>query len=272
MASLNTVTPPIKIWLLSDFHSELLVPHKACKALSAIAETVKESKDCRKALFIAGDLGNPRAQTFPGFLEILKDAFDVVIGVAGNHEYYRVTRDRVSILQIDECLHAAYAKAGCTFLQCEETTLFGKKRVVGATLWSDINYESFAGLNDSVHVFDDMKDYLGLHKAHTAYLEKALGDDNPLVITHHLPTFKAIHPVYRCKSCNEVKEECRHGINPGFATDLDHLIKRSEKWFCGHTHESFYTQGVALNPYGYAGERKLTKWLNMPLWAVSSQG
>lgn len=258
---------PVKIWCISDLHSELSSLHKALKIIRGFSERVKSYPTCRKILFIPGDFGNPRSETYSQCLQLLASSFDHIVGVAGNHEYYRVVRDKVTIDHIDEYLHHLYQRNNSTFLQCEETYLFNTYKVIGATLWSDIDSQTYASMNDGVYIFKDIQEYQHLHKHHREYLEGAVGDSKSLVITHHLPTFKAIHPCYRCLKCRQESLECSHDFNTGYASNLDHLVAKTSGWFCGHTHESFPTPGVYLNPYGYPGESKTTTWLNTPIWS-----
>lgn len=66
-----------------------------------------------------------------------------------------------------------------------------------------------------------------------------------IVITHHLPSYKSIHPKYSHLS----------DTNGAFASNLDDLVKLSYMWMHGHTHTSFdYKIGdtrVICNPRGY---------------------
>lgn len=70
-----------------------------------------------------------------------------------------------------------------------------------------------------------------------------------LVITHHLPSYKSIAKKYQGSS-----------LNPYFASNLDHLVRKLNPalWIHGHTHSNLgYLLGttrIFCNPKGYDRE------------------
>ncbi|WP_274534676.1 hypothetical protein [Aureimonas sp. AU20] len=76
-------------------------------------------------------------------------------------------------------------------------------------------------------------------------------DGPTVVVTHHAPTPRSIHPRYE----GDV-------ANPAFASDLTDLVARvgPDLWIHGHVHDSFdYRIGrtrVLANPKGYGDENK----------------
>lgn len=74
---------------------------------------------------------------------------------------------------------------------------------------------------------------------------------NSIVVTHHLPTYKSVHPKY-------------HGseLNRFFVCEMDNIIEKNKPnyWLHGHSHENqdyrLFNSKVICNPYGYPGESK----------------
>ena len=91
-----------------------------------------------------------------------------------------------------------------------------------------------------------------LFKKHVAWLEAALAapyDGPTVVITHHAPSLRSIHPRFAGSL-----------LNACFVSDLERLIgaDRVQLWIHGHTHDSFdyMLNGtrVVCNPRGYSRE------------------
>jgi 3',5'-cyclic AMP phosphodiesterase CpdA len=180
-----------------------------------------------------------------------------VVLVPGNHEFYGHDMPRE--------LEAGAREArehGIHLLDCGEVH-FGDLRVLGCTLWTDYELDGTPrksmeaagrGLNDHRRIrvgerFFAPSDALAIHRRHRAWLSerlRAAHDGATVVVTHHCPSRRSVHPSYALSP-----------INPGFASDLDELIleTRPELWVHGHTHSSFdYVLGVTrvlCNPKGY---------------------
>jgi Icc-related predicted phosphoesterase len=151
-------------------------------------------------------------------------------------------------------------------------------RFLGGTLWTDIPKEHVSmierGMNDyhqsimrkgqdgwaggdikmSVH------NTVGWHRETVKFLTEELSKDfdgKTVVVTHHLPSFKSVHPQYTGSI-----------LNHGFASDLDSLIEETQPdiWFHGHTHSNCdYKIGktwVLCNPRGYHGYELNTGFRN----------
>lgn len=95
-------------------------------------------------------------------------------------------------------------------------------------------------------------DSAALFKVHAGWLQikRAESFSGPIVvITHHAPSRKSIHP----KFADSLLNAC-------FVSDARHLIdgSRAHLWIHGHTHDSFdyFLNGtrVVCNPRGYAKE------------------
>lgn len=173
-----------------------------------------------------------------------------VVMVAGNHEHYRSS--------IDAELAAARAAAprfGITFLEDEVATVAGLT-FAGATLWTDYEiYGDPESAKRAASVFlNDHSAIRGFpptaararHDASRAFLDRTSCD---VVVTHHLPSHRSVHPSY-----------VGDPLTPAFASDLEDLVARRSPalWIHGHTHRSCgYRTGatrVVCNPHGYGGE------------------
>ena len=184
-----------------------------------------------------------------------------VVYVPGNHEYYGGRYHNVR-----DNLREAACSLEIHLLDGDEVVLDGA-RFLGTTLWTD--FELYGSEPEDVEramhdVKRLMRDYrsirfgpqgkfhpeqsLRIHREQLTWLQSRLHEpfDGPtVVVTHHLPHRRSIHPKY---------EGAR--LNPGFASDLAHLVRSPVRmWVHGHTHESmdYAVDGtrVVCNPRGY---------------------
>jgi calcineurin-like phosphoesterase family protein len=69
-----------------------------------------------------------------------------------------------------------------------------------------------------------------------------------VVVTHHGPSARSIHPRYLGEP-----------VNAAFVSELDGLVEKADLWLHGHVHDSFdYMVGdcrVVANPRGYPRNR-----------------
>ena len=146
-----------------------------------------------------------------------------------------------------------------------EATVIDGVRFLGATLWSDFRivgeqreaamaearrfmYDfSRIRLGEATFTPEDSADVFALH---AGWLERALAEPHAgptVVITHHAPSAKSIHPRFAGSL-----------LNGCFVSDAERLAggERARLWIHGHTHDSFdYTLNgtrVVCNPRGYA--------------------
>lgn len=201
-----------------------------------------------------------------------RDAFkQPVLYVAGNHEHYGQNLRAVLV----RCREAA---AGTNVHVLENDVIIGGIRFVGCTLWTDfalwgedkieraqkycanfltdfrvIGY----GRSDRWSTKHKFKpgEMRSLHLASRAWLDAILAqpfDGKTVVVTHHLPSLKCVHPKY-------LKDEQGRLFSAAFASNLDGLIERHqpELWIHGHTHDNVdVTIGktrIVANPVGYPG-------------------
>lgn len=239
----------MKIQLASDVHLELLQQALPGERLILPAYGAD-------VLVLAGDITNGTQA-----IDLFKDWPVPVLYVAGNHEFYghALEQVRVSLAKAAEGTSIRFLDNG--------TADFGGVRFLGCTLWTDYRLYSDRSqeelmrnaercLNDhrliqsNGHVFS-AADALREHEHSCRWLEHELAapyDGKTVVITHHGPHPRSIHPRYT-----------ENATNAAFASKLDRLLTCADLWLHGHVHDSFdYNEGgcrVVANPLGYARNR-----------------
>jgi predicted phosphodiesterase len=187
-----------------------------------------------------------------------------VLYVAGNHEVYGGSIDGT----------AAELKRLCdgtrVHLLDDREVVIGGVRFLGSTLWTDFelfgddrrkseamaeakrllrDFSRIAVSESSGAVFTP-EDSAVLFRRHADWLESRLAtphDGPTVVITHHAPSPRSIHPRFAGSL-----------LNACFVSNLERLLggDRSQLWIHGHTHDSFDYQvngtRVVCNPRGYA--------------------
>ncbi|MEO8346147.1 MAG: metallophosphoesterase [Betaproteobacteria bacterium] len=208
---------------------------------------------------LAGDVARPReaASWARGFSK-------PVIYVPGNHEFYGG-----SIAETVAELKQLFAGTNIRVLDDEEIVVHGV-RFLGTTLWTDFMLfgDGEKRTEASQEALKFMRDFsrirvaetpeplftpshsAALFSTHAAWLESNLAAPYAgptVVITHHAPSRKSIHPRF----ANSLLNAC-------FVSDAERLIdgSRAQLWIHGHTHDSFdYVLNgtrVVCNPRGYA--------------------
>jgi hypothetical protein len=205
---------------------------------------------------VAGDVARPvEAVAFAAGLG------KPVLYVAGNHEFYggSIAGTRASLARL--C-----AGTPVTFLDDAET-IVGGVRFLGTTLWSDFRLDATEParaaardaarrtIRDFSHIRDEAtgrsftpEDSARLFDTHAAWLDRRLAvphDGPTVVITHHAPSPRSIHPRFAGSP-----------LNAAFVSDAARLLDgRAALWIHGHMHDSFdYVAGgtrVVCNPRGY---------------------
>lgn len=234
----------MKIQLASDLHLNRLMRTHPKERL--VRSNVKAD-----VLVLAGDIhaGDMAVDAFANWNK-------PIVMVAGNHEGYGRDWDetRKSLSKRCEGTHIH-------FLDNSSVVIDGV-RFLGTTLWSDFLVDGYTQQEGMERLERGVMDYklirlnnnrfttevaLKEHLECRKWLEKALDEkfDGPtVVVTHHGPHPKSIHPRWLSS-----------GINGGFVSDLTPLLKKAKLWLHGHVHDSFdYTvEGcrVVTNPHGY---------------------
>ncbi|HJU22288.1 MAG TPA: metallophosphoesterase family protein [Casimicrobiaceae bacterium] len=234
----------MKLHILSDLHL-------------AQAEFAWPPADADVAI-LAGDIARPmQAVAWAASLE------KPVLYVPGNHEFYRGSIDGTLATLRELC-----AGTDVRLLDDDEVVLHGV-RFLGSTLWTDFMLygeprresamrEGERFMNDFSRIRQTEtsptpftpEDSVARFAMHRAFLARKL--DEPfagptVVITHHAPSPRSIHPRF-----------VGSPLNPCFVSDVEGLMgaARARLWVHGHTHDSFdyVVNGtrVVCNPRGYA--------------------
>jgi len=185
-----------------------------------------------------------------------------IVYVPGNHEFYGE-----HIHDLTQELVMEGKRLGVDVLDGRSAVVSGV-RFLGATLWTDFALgggdprsvdRAMADARNGMYDFhvirygDNRKfrptDARAIHLTQVRWLRRQLAEEfggTTVVVTHHLPHRRSIHPKYEASN-----------LNPGFVSDLSNLMGSSVSlWIHGHTHESFdyVVNGtrVVCNPRGYA--------------------
>lgn len=238
----------MRIQVVSDLHLEL-----RDRAHGHRADGDGDFPASAPYLALLGDVGDPGSAAYGEFLARQAARFRRVFVVLGNHECYgRGVREALALAR-----GAAAGLPGVTVLERESVDVDGV-RVLGTTLWSDVDYQTACYMQDFRSIDGwSLATARAEHAACAAWLARELSRDVPtVVLTHHAPL-------------TGFTSAPRHAGSPfesGFATDLGHLVRRPGvlAWFHGHTHWSHATRVgrpgggrqvlVAANAAGLAGE------------------
>ena len=208
---------------------------------------------------LAGDVARPR-EAVAWALEFARP----VLYVPGNHEFYggSIEGTLAELRRLCEGTHV--------HLLDDSELVLGGVRFLGTTLWTDFGLfgageQKAAAKAEATRLLRDFSritlseaatapftpdDAAALCKRHAAWLDAALGQPHhgpTVVITHHAPSPRSIHPRFAGSL-----------LNACFVSDLERLAGagRAQLWIHGHTHDSFdYDLNgtrVVCNPRGYA--------------------
>lgn len=234
----------MKFQLLSDVHLEYLKE----------APKVPVNADY---LILAGDIGYPTSDIFYSFMRQTVMDFKRVFYVPGNHEYYE---KECSKREVDEIIDELADEIGFINLNMKKYEL-GDLTLLGATLWTETNTHNYNLLsmfmNDYKRIRNEYNSIITpwdtgrWHYESVTYIQRELEHPGKkIVVTHHLPSERYIHPGY--KDCP---------INCGFYSNLDYLFNDDIlAWCSGHTHckvnDYIGRTKICVNPLGYPGENK----------------
>jgi predicted phosphodiesterase len=234
----------------SDLHLERYVTQPAYESIL---------KPAAPYLALAGDIGHPQ-QLAPLFAWAAPQ-WDRIFYVAGNHEYYGASyeerfQELQELVKPYENLHFLHPSSPSFFCEAENVT------VVGSTLWSEVSpFGAWKSVADYKAIQGATVENLNvLHRAEKAALAseiRAWTDKGAQIcaITHHLPSFRLIHPRFAFSTVNDC-----------FASASDALLRPPVRlWIYGHSHAcSHKVINKVLcvsNAKGYEEER-VTGWRN----------
>lgn len=247
----------VKINYLSDIHSEF---YKQLKF-----EKIFNFDGTGEILCLCGDIGYPEHKIYEKFLEYCSKNFKHIFLVPGNHEYYS-NKNTKTIQSTNILLQNLCDKFNNVYFMNNKIKYLEEYQLyfIGSTLWTEIPYDKYYTIdnyNDFKKIYYEYEnskfilnpDYLNfLNSESIDFLTESINihkNDNKIILTHHLPTYKIISEKY--KNC---------GYNYFFANNLDDLIKNNNIniWLCGHSHTpniiNLDDTIIALNPIGYPNE------------------
>ena len=261
----------MKLQIVSDLHLEF---NESVRIKNAGADILCLAGDICLAQDLyrhpASSLGINKAENgkkaayYRRFFDQVSKEFDQVLYIMGNHEHYRSRwNDTASNLR-----EALEPWSNITLMD-DSWLNFGDTRIVGTTLWTDLNKGDPLTMMNIKSMMNDYNlitikrgelyhklrpvDTLEAHNRAMQLIKLATEswDGKIVILGHHSPSHKSIAPHYRN---NEL-------MNGGYHSDLSDYILSQDKiklWIHGHTHNSFdYTIGecrVICNPYGYRTE------------------
>jgi predicted phosphodiesterase len=256
----------MKIFLLSDLHLEG----------SNYKFPFPEADVC----ILAGDIcvaSRMNQDHIRNFFQRVSTSFERSYYVPGNHEYYHslygprhdsdYTEKHLNSFVGDRIIKRHLEEWGIDniiFMNCG-TDIHNGVKFIGGTLWTDYFGNNPLEKLKAIQCMADFSLISGFtpdrayeeHMLTRAHIKEEIGrpfDGPKVIITHHGPTLKSIHPRYRLSP--------EDYLNASFTSDCSELFhdieSPAELWVHGHTHEALnYMYGntrVVVNPRGYRGE------------------
>lgn len=236
--------PVFSVQYLSDVHLEFHSPARVTRLIASLERHAPN-------LILAGDIGNPAHPAYFRFLSAAATRFDRVFLIAGNHEFYGS-----SLAETEEEIRTlARFLPNVAFLHNERYSCASLPvHIFGGTMWSHITAEEEAEvariLSDGARIRGfgtqtSRNEHAAFVDLLAAEMDACGGDGKPfLVISHHLPLTRLVHPRYADSP-----------INSAFASDVALAEDpRVAAWFYGHTHTPRHGPRFFCNPLGYPGE------------------
>jgi predicted phosphohydrolase len=292
---LKEMEEKVEIQILSDVHTEFLLRNKRSGLdMDDVIDSLIQPK--AKYLALLGDIGCPAIQEsfvlYQEFLSRLEGKFEHIFVIAGNHEYYCPTESKMPMRVIKERIRKyCERKQYLTFLD-RNSYLIGNVRIIGATLWSDLDIDPIVEEDLVEHITDFSTIYLledanAIHASVSSACRNIRPDDmrqmfqedlayiidqvelaakqneKVIILTHHPPSFQGTSPEEYCDDKGSSKSS---RFASAFASDLEHLLftesfqKSVVCWAFGHTHHSSdqMINGIRLvsNQVGYRHKKE----------------
>jgi Icc-related predicted phosphoesterase len=227
----------MRLRICSDLHFEFMRDGGRSLSAELVADPAFD------VLVVAGDICSLH-DLYSSLVTISEAARDKpVVYVLGNHEAYGGTLDAA----IREARRAASSCSNLNLLEQQVACIQGQ-RFVGCTLWFP-HQGAPEPLDQCLGDFSyirDIYDWIAETAEQSARFLREQIRPGDVVVTHHLPHPKSIHPMYD-----------NSPLNAFFLHDLGELVEHAGAalWVHGHTHSSCdYTVGktrVVCNPFGY---------------------
>lgn len=243
----------MRLLVLSDTHFEFHKDHGKSFVNWIWEENKKDPPD---TIILAGDISD--IDRLRASIKMFAERFEaIIVFVIGNHELYGTTPQNAlkKAWRIEEDIEGVhwlemYPYDGTMSICFHDKNKLKEVNITGGTLWFPVPDDT--ARKDWINDFQCIHDFEPwVYEHHTITvrnLARHITQDG-IVVTHHGPSLKSIHPKYNGSP-----------INQFFTSDLEWLIesKKPSLWIQGHAHESLdYMIGktrVICNPFGYVRE------------------
>ncbi len=237
-----------RLWVMSDLHLE---SHR--DGGRAFIESL-EPPEC-DALVLAGDILSLKDfETARRLLEAFARKAPRLLFVPGNHEYYLTSPEQAEavLAELERALPTLdVLRAG------RVVELHGGQRVLGDTMWFE-HSDSWRQWRRYLMDFRTIEGFEPwVYERHAAWVRFAQSElrRGDVVVTHHLPSQRSVHPKFADSP-----------LNPFFVSDRSSLIAERQPalWIHGHTHERVDVHvgqtRIVANPHGYLREERDTRF------------
>lgn len=265
----------MKICYTSDLHLDFYIkpdktsPQKMKKLIKRLFGDI-ESSD---VLILAGDLSHYSAQTIM-FIECIKEYFDKIFIVAGNHEFYNVSKSQEQkytklYSKFNELKTLIKPLTDVHFLDGDIVEYKGKT-FGGAMGWYDLSYgyrlnTAYGYIptiqwkmysNDSRRI-PTLKNPLDIFEIEIKKIKSVLEKKPDIIISHFCPVSEGIVFNGKYKTDPTSAFYCFDGLDYIQNAKNDKNIKH---WFYGHIHDykvfDIYETNFYRNPLGYPKENE----------------
>lgn len=227
------MAPPVTFQILSDTHLECSV--------KSLVDMLGDGVGAARVLCLLGDIGSPFQASYVNFLKECAQAYEQVLVLSGNHEYYNTYA--MCIADIDKGIVELCERCGANvhFLN-NQMHVIDDVAFIGSTLWTQLPEEHkhavAAMYNDYNFIYCEPNvklhpDYTNkMFQRNLKFLESAINDGvkqglKNVLLTHHTPTFNKTAPKFDTSL-----------FRFGLSTELSPVLEDRyvKYWAFGHTH------------------------------------
>lgn len=233
--------------MLSDLHADQNSRWRS--AFAADKRAVKCGRGCPLdvILVVAGDIcPMVECDVFHEVCSHLTQIYSNVIMVPGNHEFYNCSREKAVLNFKSICssfgIHALL----------RDSVRLKNHLFLGTTLWTNPvdSMDSKYCMNDQKYCPDHTLDFVRSEHQRDVDWLKTQDLRTGIVVTHHVPSYDLIHPIYRTPRYD--------ASSSYFYSDQSELLSKSRMWIFGHTHMPMLQMVngcyCVCNPLGYSSE------------------
>ena len=255
----------MKIRLLSDLHLEM--PYNKAPISTRPFEYENLGED---VVVLAGDI-HTQGRHLSLIQTILASGAKVIM-VAGNHEAYGASFQAVhENLKEIENTHSNFFYLNDSNVVIDDVDFFGGVMYTSldgddidrlcfrylpdfSVITKEVRLEDIKTEDDFIYFNPTWKpdDHREAHKKfckELGYWKLSSNFSKKVVISHFVPTYKALSPQFE-----------KSALNSYFIEDMEHTMNGIDLWMFGHTHTSFdfmiEDTRLVSNPYGYGDENK----------------